>query len=74
MAIIDDLKDSISSMTDGELMDLVMSIRANRRIRKEKPTKRKSKSNIVDLTKLVSKISPEVAKALLAQLNNKKKG
>jgi hypothetical protein len=72
MAIIDDLKDSISSMTDEQLMDLVMSIRANRRIRKEKPNKRKSKSNIVDLTKLVSKISPEAAKVLLAQLNKKK--
>jgi hypothetical protein len=73
MSVIDDLKDSISSMSDGQLMDLILSVRANRRIRKDRPTKvKKKQSNIVDLTKLVSNISPEAAKALLAQLNKKK--
>ncbi len=72
MSAIDDLKKSISEMPDDELMDLIIGVRASRRIRKEKPTKKK-KSSVIDMTKLVKNISPEVAKALLKQLQKGKK-
>lgn len=59
-------------MPDDELMDLIIGVRASRRIKKEKP-KKKKKANVVDMTKLVKNISPEVAKALLEQLQKGKK-
>jgi hypothetical protein len=70
MSVIDDLKSSISSMSDEKLMDLIMEIRANRRIRKIKPQKEK-KSNVVDLGKLLKNLSPDVARALLEKIKEK---
>jgi hypothetical protein len=69
--IIDDLKGSISSMSEDKLMELMMEIRANRRVRKSKPQKGK-KSNVLDLEKLLGNLSPEVAKSLLEKIKEKK--
>lgn len=71
MSVIDDLKESISALSDDKLMELVLEIRANRRVKKSKPTKKKS--NVVDLNKLAGKLSPDMAKALLAQIEDSKK-
>ena len=71
MSVIDDLKDSISSMSESKLMELMMEIRANRRVRKIKPQKEK-KSNVLDLEKLMNNLSPEVARSLLEKIKEKK--
>ena len=68
MAIIDDLKQSIASMPDDILMDLMIDIRKNRR--KVKP-KKKKKSQTVDLTLMASKLNPSAAATLLKALKGR---
>ena len=70
MSIIDDLKQSISSMTDQELMDLTLDIRKNRRTIKPK---KKKKSSIVDLNSIAKELNPSAAAALLILIEGRKK-
>ena len=73
MAKIDDLKKSVSDMTDEELMEALKTIRTNRRIPAKKAsgkrkTKKKSKSKQINVKGLISGLSPEMAKTLLKEL------
>tara|TARA_R100000655_G_C2956044_1_gene188080 strand:+ start:157 stop:399 length:243 start_codon:yes stop_codon:yes gene_type:complete len=73
MAKIDDLKKSVSDMTDEELMEALKTIRSNRRIPAKKAsgkrkTTKKSKSKTINVEGLASGLSPEVAAALLKEL------
>lgn len=70
MSIIDDLKQSISSMSDQELMDLTLEVRKNRRTIK---LKKKKKSSIVDLNTIAKALNPSAAAALLILIEGRKK-
>jgi len=70
MSIIDDLKQSISSMSDQELMNLTLEVRKNRRTIKPKKEK---KSSIVDLNSIAKGLNPSAAAALLILIEGRKK-
>jgi hypothetical protein len=73
MSIIDDLKESILSMDEDKLMEMMIDIRANRRISKTKPkNKSRTKSPIVDLNKIALGLSPGAAQALLDAIEQRR--
>ena len=67
-----DLKQSVSIMSDDELMNLIRDIRTTRRIPKETKTARKTApkkaSKPMDLDTLLAGASPEMIDALLSQM------
>lgn len=76
---LDDLKKSISNMSDDELMSLIRDIRSNRRISKQsinsktKQTATKQKQEI-GLSSLLSNMSAEQIDALINSLEDNKNG
>ena len=81
MARIEDLNVSITEMDDQTLTDLIMKIRANRRVRpvKRKPnaqakrtTKRKKQPKQEDIFAMAANMSDKQKAALVAQLIGKK--
>lgn len=74
MSIIDDLKRSILSIEPDTLMEMMMEIRANRRISKTKPkNKSRTKSPIIDLNKIAEGLNPDAAQALLDVIEKRRK-
>jgi hypothetical protein len=67
VATIDDLNKSICDMTNDEAYTLLKELRQNRRTSKKKPTERRKAKSIVE--KMLSKITPEMAKQLLEVLD-----
>ena len=65
MATIHDLNKSISTMSGIEAYDLLNDIRKNRRIRKVSVKRKKT----LNVSKMLSGISPEMAKIMLERLN-----
>tara|TARA_R110000824_G_scaffold77767_3_gene196571 strand:+ start:5875 stop:6105 length:231 start_codon:yes stop_codon:yes gene_type:complete len=73
MSTIDDLRESILSINQETLMEMMLSIRANRRVSKYKSkNKSKTKSPIVDLNKIALGLSPDAAQALLDAIEQKR--
>ena len=77
MAKIDDLKKSVSDMTDEELMEALKTIRSNRRIPAKKAsgkrkTAKKSKSKKINIAGLTGGLSADVAQQLLKELEGGK--
>lgn len=68
MATIHDLNKSISAMSIDEACILLKGIRENRRVRKVKAKKPKA----LNMEKMLSGISPEMAKIMLRRLNASK--
>ena len=69
---LNDLKSSISSLSDTELLDLIRNIRTSRRTPKATPTNNKPKaakaSNPVSLDSLMNNLSPEQLAQLIETL------
>lgn len=72
MMDLNDLKSSISSLSDTELLDLIRNIRTSRRTPKATPTNNKPKaakaSNPVSLDSLMNNLSPEQLAQLIETL------
>lgn len=68
---IQDLKKSLSEMTDEELREMIKETRGKRTVKKEKPvSKKKAKQEkFANFTFDVSKLSPEEAAAILNAMN-----
>ena len=66
METIDDLNKSICDMSDEEAFSLLKELRQSRRTSKKKPTERRKAESQVE--KMLSKITPEMAKRLLEVL------
>jgi len=67
--ILEDLKISISKMSDEELMAKILELRASRRMRKEKPAAKKAANKAeTSLDKDIAKLSPKQLQALLKAL------
>ncbi len=69
---LNDLKSSISSLSDTELLNLIRNIRTSRRTPKATPTNNKPKaakaSNPVSLDSLMNNLSPEQLAQLIETL------
>jgi len=66
MAIIDDLRKSVSEMNDDELRNRLRDIRKQRHINKQ--VRKTAKKKPVSIESLLSEISPEQAAEILKQL------
>lgn len=66
MALLDDIVTTIKDMSDEELYEALKDIRHNRTKETIILTKAREKKNSAD--KLLANITPEMAKALLAQM------
>lgn len=67
--LLEDLKQSITKMSDEDLMKKILELRASRRSRKEKPAAKKAATKVSDtLSKAVDALSPEKRKKLLELL------
>jgi hypothetical protein len=66
---LEDLKQSISKMSDEDLMKTILELRASRRQRKEKPAAKKATAKVGEsFEKAVGALSPEQRKKLLELL------
>lgn len=67
---IDNLRESISSLSDEDLMLVLKDIRSSRRVSKKEPKKVnvKSKESSIDISTLLGSMSPEQIKELLNKL------
>jgi hypothetical protein len=70
-----DLKNSISQLSDEQLMTTLMGIRANRRISKAQPTQRKSStpSKPASIESLLASASPDMIAQMIEALEKGKK-
>ena len=67
--LLEELKISITKMSDEDLMKKILELRASRRLRKEKPAVKKAVVKANDsLSKAVEALSPEKRKKLLELL------
>jgi predicted CopG family antitoxin len=67
--LLDDLKVSITKMSEEDLMKKILELRASRRMRKEKPAAKKAAVKAdSSLSKAVDALSPEKRKKLLELL------
>ncbi len=73
---IDELRQSISTMSDGELQELILSIRKNRRTEIARVGGRKKgqvkKDKNIDLTNLIASLPQDVISQLVEKLSGMK--